>query len=273
MKIHQDFLDVDFRKDRDPAVGLPSTDSLTIFKHSRLLPKEIVEGRRILDLGSFVGATADWCLNNNCGEYVGIEISEDFYKTSIELLNKHQSGNNWKIYHQSAQEYFSQHNDRFDIIFAWGFIHHFEDHMWLMKELAKRSDHIIIMGRNPKVMWNGFAHNNPEFLRELEYNIPYTEYHHGDMTLLYKNRSSVRCTSANSSIAAVSVPMELLGFRKDLTAYEDFKKELPSFFGMWYDRVGHYVIEFFKGYKQRFSYEETHKNSNYVELNQWQKKL
>ena len=266
MTIHQDFLDVDFRKDRDPAVGLPSTDKLTMYKHHRLLPKNTVKDRRILDLGSFVGATADWCLNNGCKEYIGVEISTDFYKTSVELLDKHQPGNNWKIYNQSIQEYFSQHKDHYDIIFAWGIIHHFEDHMQLMKSLAQCGDHVIVMGRNPKVMWNKFDKDaDKKFLHDLEYNIPYTEYHNGEMTLLYKNRSSVRCTSANSSMAAVAVPMELLGFRKDITAYEDFKKEVPDFFGMWYERVGHYVIEFFKDKKIRFNYYDMHKNPDLIE--------
>jgi SAM-dependent methyltransferase len=270
MTIHQDFLDVDFRKDRDPKVGLPSTDALTLYKHQRLLPKELIQNRRVLDLGSFVGATADWCLNNGCKEYVGVEISKDFYDTSIQLLNQHQLNKPWKIYHQSLQDYFQQHNDHFDIIFAWGLIHHFEDHMWLMREIGQRGNHVIVMGRYPRVMWNSVTNlGSDSFLHDLEYNIPYTEYHNGEMTLLYKNRTSVRCTSANSSMAAVAVPMELMGFRKDTSAHEDFKQQVPDFFGMWYDRVGHYVIEFVRDKKQRYSYEEMHKDPALIDLAQW----
>jgi hypothetical protein len=270
--INQDFLDVDFRKERDSQVGLPSTDQLTMYKHQRLLPKSLIAGKKILDLGSFVGATADWCLNNGVEQYVGVEISEDFYNTSLNLLQQHQPNQRWTILHQSVQDFFSSNHEKFDIIFAWGLIHHFEDHMWLMREIASRADHVIIMGRYPKVMWTGFANlNNTALLTQLEYNIPYTEYHHGEMTLLYKNKTSVRCTSANSSMAAVAVPMQLAGFKLDISAHEDFKKQYPDFFGMWFDRVGHYVVEFVKDYKKIYSYEDMHKTPETVALNDWKK--
>jgi SAM-dependent methyltransferase len=260
--IKEDFLNADFRTKRPPKFGLASTNELTHYKHQRLLPRSIIENKNVLDLGSFIGQTADWCLQNNVKKYVGVEICDEFYNTSIDLMNKNHPDSNWEIIHKSIQDYFTEHNEKYDVIFAWGLVHHFYDHVSLIKEMAKRADHIIIMGRNPKVMWENFSGiQTPELLKKLEYDIAYQEFHNGEMTLLYKTMKSIRCTSSNSSIAALETTMALNGFICKLDAYEDFKRKYPNEFGMWFDKVGNYVIEFHNSYKVNTTdYENAHKH-------------
>jgi len=263
--INEEFLNADFRTKRPPKFGLASTNELTQYRHQRLLPKSVIEGKTILDLGSFIGQTADWCLQNNVKKYVGVEICDEFYNTSIELMNKnHSESSKWNIIHTSIQDYFSKNNDVYDIIFAWGLVHHFYDHVYLMKEMSKRANHVIVMGRNPKVMWESCVElQTPELLKKLEYDIAYQEFHNGEMTLLYKTMKSIRCTSSNSSLAALKTTMALNGFVYNLDAYEDFKLKYPNEFGMWFDKVGNYVIEFYKTNRNiNIDYENAHKNWN-----------
>jgi hypothetical protein len=102
-----------------------------------------------------------------------------------------------------------------------------------------------------------------EFLKQLEYDIPYTEYHNGEMSLMYKPGVSIQCTSANSSLAAVKTIMGLEGFDADLTAYEEFKQIQPTNFGMFkdFDHPGQFVINFYKSSSKAYhTYEEFYYN-------------
>ena len=114
--IHADFLDIDFRKQRNPKASLVSTDALTIHKHEVLLPQELIKGKRILDLGCFQGATGDWCLRNGAASYTGVEISQDFSDTARTLMTKHHPGGNWRILTQGFDQFFDADKSKFDII-------------------------------------------------------------------------------------------------------------------------------------------------------------
>ena len=247
--INQDFLKADFRVNRPLKYGMPSTDEFTIERHEILLPRSLIEGKRILDIGSFVGQTADWCLQNGAAGYVGVEIAEEFANTSIQLLNKHHHGKDWAIITASAADYFKQYTDKFDIIFAWGVIYAQPDHVSFLQNLAERGEHIIMTGRHPKVMWRDHVGEiSDEFWTKLEYEIPYQEFHNGQMSLLYTENASVRVTSCNSSIGAVRAIMATEGFTATLDRYEDFKQRFPYEFGSWreFDQVGFYILEFFR---------------------------
>ena len=247
--INQEFLDRDFRRRRPLALGIPSTDELTTTRHRLLLPKELIQGKRILDLGSFLGITADWCLNNGVASYTGVEISPEFSQSSIELLNKYHSNQPWTIINQSLEHFFAENQEQFDIIYCWGVIHNTCDHIGHMRQLAQRADHIILQDRQPKVMWREHAQElSDEFWNKLEYDIPYQEWFSGEMTALFTDMGSVQVTASNSSIAAMRLTMEVEGFRSDLTAYEKLKQLFPQDFGLPRDPklLGYYVIEFFR---------------------------
>ena len=258
--IHSDFLDIDFRKQRDPKKSLVSTDDLTIHKHEVLLPRELIQGKTILDLGCFQGATGDWCLKNSVASYTGVEISQDFSDTARHLMTKHHPGGNWRILTQGFDQFFDSNETKFDIIFAWGVLHHTLDHVWFLTELAKRADHVIIGARTPRVMWRDTT-VDPDFLKKLEYDIAYTEYHNGEMSLMYQPDFAVKCVSANSSLAAVKMIMATNGFGADLAAYEHFKQYQPTSFGTYaaWDQPGFYVVNFHRNSANKLNtYEKMH---------------
>jgi len=245
---HPEFLSKDFRFNRPINIGFPVTQDLIIQKHQLLLPPEKIKGKRVLDLGSFIGQTGDWCLSNGASEYVGIEINAELCVTANELLTKYQKDKNWKILNYGVDDYFNKFNDQFDIIFCWGVFHAHADHSTFLKNVSNRAEHIIIECRHPKIMWNGWQDNIPsEFWHELEYNIPYSEWQENKMSMLTSVNESINCTSSNSSISAMRVLMEINGFKSDLTVYEKLKTLFPDEYGMFKDhRFGRYVIEFNK---------------------------
>jgi hypothetical protein len=59
---------------------------------------------------------------------------------------------------------------------------------------------------------------------------------------------SIKCTAANSSIAALRLLMEINGFTANLDVYEQLKAKFPDNFGMFKDpkKIGRFVVEFFR---------------------------
>jgi SAM-dependent methyltransferase len=246
---HPEFLQRDFRANKPPNCGVPYSDGITVMKHELLLSSEQVAGKRILDIGSFIGQTADWCLANGAAHVTGVEISPEFCNTANELLNKYYTPDQYTVINQSLTEFFTNNRDKFDLVFCWGVIFGHHDHVWFLNELAKRADHVIVESRHPKWMWNNTqAEISDAFWNELEYNIPYTEWQTGNMTMLVAVNGSAYCTAANSSMAAIRLIMEMAGFSADLSVYEKMKAAWPDNFGMIRDpkKIGRFVIEFYR---------------------------
>ena len=248
MSFNEEFISKDFRVNRPRALSMTSTNELTINRHSLLLPESVVAGKKILDLGSFIGQTGDWCLNKGAASYTGVEINPDFYSTSVELLERYHSGQNWSVINQSLEQYFAEHTEKFDLVFCWGVMHALVDHTWALKQMAQRADRVIVQGRHPKTMWNKVADIiSNDFWHELEYNIPYQEWHNGQsQTVIYSSNSSVRVTASNTSLAAVRLIMSIEGFDINTTVYEQLKKLHPIDFGMHreVEKIGYWVADF-----------------------------
>jgi predicted nicotinamide N-methyase len=246
---HPEFLEQDFRANKPPNCGVPYNNNITVMKHELLLSPERVAGKRILDIGSFIGQTADWCLANGASHVTGVEISKEFCATATDLLGKYYDPDRYTIINQGLDDFFANNTEKFDIVFCWGVIFGHHDHVWFLNQLAQRGDHVIVESRHPKWMWNNTqAEISPEFWNDLEYNIPYTEWQTGNMTMLVAVNGSAYCTAANSSIAAIRLIMELAGFRADLSVYEKMKTAWPDNFGMIRDpkKIGRFMIEFYR---------------------------
>ena len=51
---NQEFLDVDWRKNKPERIGFIINDQKTLHKHQRLLPPELIAGKSVLDIGSYI---------------------------------------------------------------------------------------------------------------------------------------------------------------------------------------------------------------------------
>lgn len=245
-QFNEELLTSDWRKNRPEKYGLTMTDKKTIDKHERLLPPELIEGKSILDIGSYISQTGDWCLNNGAAKYTGVEVIKDFADKGLELMEKYHAGENWNVINTSIEDYFANHNEKYDIIFCWGVLFSQMDHAWFIKNLTDRADRITINGRHPKVMWNDNQHEISDTLwRKFEYDIPYQEWQVNEMTQTAEKNASVRVTSAHTSMKAVQLLMESNGFVSSTESYDYFKKVMPEDIGMFRerDKVGFFVLE------------------------------
>lgn len=245
----QEFFSEDFRTNRPFKLGLPMTDFITVQKHVQCLPPDLVKNKHILDIGSFIGQTGHWCLKHGAASYTGVEINSDFADKSRELLNKHNSGQDWTIITSSLEDYYASNDKKFDLVYSWNVLFYHYDHTWFLKQMAQRADHVIVSGRHPKILWRALGTDfTDRQWNDLEYNIPYTEWQDRIMTGVAGHNASLGNFSANSSIAAVKEIMRAEGFKADLTAYEKLKQEIPDHFGMFRDHkhLGFYVIDFQK---------------------------
>ena len=243
---NQEFLETDWRKNRPQKYGFRMTDQKTLHKHQRLLPPELVKGKSILDIGSYISQTGDWCLNHGATKYTGVEIIKDFSDRGKELMQKYHTGENWNIVNCSLEDYFNNHKEKYDIIFCLGVSFSQIDHAWFIKNLCERCDHMALNWRHPKVMWND---NNKEISDELwkklEYEIPYQEWQEDVMTQTAGKNASVFCSSVHTSIRAVQLLMKMNGFSSTTDSYEFFKTVMPEDMGMFKekDRPGFFTIE------------------------------
>ena len=127
---HPEFLDQDFRANKPPNCGVPYNNNITVMKHELLLSPSVVAGKRILDIGSFIGQTADWCLTNGAAHVTGVEISKEFCTTAKDLLGKYYTQDQYTIINQGLDEFFAHNTQQFDIVFCWGVLFCFNCGWW-----------------------------------------------------------------------------------------------------------------------------------------------
>src|SRR6056300_1333777 len=176
-KFNQEFLDVDWRKNKPERIGFIMNDQKTTAKHERLLPPELIRGKTVLDIGSYISQTGDWCLNHGAEKYTGVEMIKDFADRGQELMQKYHPGENWEIITSSIEDYFENHEEKYDVIFCWGVTLSQIDNAWFLKNLCERCDHLATNWRQPRAMWIDNHHEiSDELWRKLEYDIPYQEW-------------------------------------------------------------------------------------------------
>jgi 2-polyprenyl-3-methyl-5-hydroxy-6-metoxy-1,4-benzoquinol methylase len=96
-----------------------------------------LSGKKVLDLGCLRGNALSIYMAQRCSEYVGIDLSE----TAIETLNRKLQKNNCGNARAIAVDFYSDafREKNFDIIYAYGVVHHFPD----LEQLFARMDEVM----------------------------------------------------------------------------------------------------------------------------------
>lgn len=232
-----EFIDLDPRKNRPKENGWYSvTPEFMLTKHQTLLPAKLIEGKRVLDLGSCLGATGAWCLSNGASFYKGIEIDEKFIKNSKFCLGKYYPKNSWDITKSSIEDYFSKVQERYDILVAFGVIYGTSDPMSLLKNFANTSDTIVI----ESMQSNTILHQNilsedtkkviikdPNIVKLLD-SSSYIAV--GPRTMLTSDSKSLKFPGLNPSMGAIVYLMTQLGFICDNRPNYELRKSIPELF-------------------------------------------
>ena len=104
--------------------------------------------KKILDLGCLRGNALSIYMAQNCKEYIGIDLSD----VAIASLQKNLEKNNCKNAQALAVDFLSPefHHTNFDIIYAYGVLHHFENFDLLVSKLQEKlSPNGIIVSYDP----------------------------------------------------------------------------------------------------------------------------
>jgi SAM-dependent methyltransferase len=140
---YKEFVDADPRKDR----AMVQVNYETMTKRCEVsLPKWLIEGKSILDLGSCYGAYGQWALMNGAKNYTGVELQKQFADASIEMLSKYHT--NFGVIQEDALQFLrnsSYLNEKYDIIIAAGLIHGYTDVVELLRLMSLVSEEYIII--------------------------------------------------------------------------------------------------------------------------------
>jgi len=139
---YNDFMDVDPRKDR--ALTQVNAESMT--KRCEVtIPKWLVEGKTILDLGCCYGAYGQWALMHGAKHYTGVELQKKFVNPGRDLLNKYHDESKFSMIEQDAAEFLEQNNQKYDIIIAAGVIHGYTDVIHFLKLISEHANEYVLI--------------------------------------------------------------------------------------------------------------------------------
>lgn len=119
-------------------------------RHALLLPRQIIENRRVLDLGSCNAASGAWCLSNGASYYRGVELQEAFASNSAACLAKYYPGEKWDIRRSSIEDYLATEREMFDVVFAAGVLYGLMDHVTILNAMAGIARVLIVESMHPK---------------------------------------------------------------------------------------------------------------------------
>jgi hypothetical protein len=132
---YPEFFELDIRNKRSI---FPVTSETLTRRCESMLPKNLIENKTVLDLGSALGAMGMWSLKNEASHYCGVEIQEFYRENSKELLSKH--FNNFQILKEIEEV-----DERYDVVLAAGYVHGFLDPFSILEKICKRSKKYVIL--------------------------------------------------------------------------------------------------------------------------------
>jgi len=182
----------------------PVTKSFLELKYHALLPRELIQGKHILDLGSCTGAAGQWALYYGAESYTGVEVQEAYVAQSRQLLAHW--GSQVCIVRQDVRSFLSDaHPRQFDIVLAAGMLYHFIDTKLIIDLMCNVARDVVIIETN-----------YPPAIREgkIPRGLAVTEYMLDQEVNLAQQKASLLGVSATSSLAALDIFFKLNGYQK-----------------------------------------------------------
>lgn len=140
-----EFVDLDCRRTR---VYHPTTKETIYKKFQVQLPKELIENKTILDLGSALGAAGHYALSNGAKHYTGVEIQNYYVNHSNLLLKQYWDDSKFIIIQQEIEEFLNEkisQNIKYDYVLAAGIIYCFLDIVSVLNKLCKITKEAIVI--------------------------------------------------------------------------------------------------------------------------------
>lgn len=198
---HPAFYEEDNRRHRS---FNPTSKAFLEAKFGVLLPKSLVEGRTVLDLGSCNGAAGQWVLFNEAKSYTGIEVQQNYVEQSRQLLS------HWTehaaVIQQDVSSYLAQLEDgAFDLVLMAGMLYHFIDTKNIIDHACRvASEQVVVETAYPLGIRSG----------KLPLDATVTEYVTDQEVNLDRGNQSMFGVSATTSMSALDILFRLNGYAK-----------------------------------------------------------
>jgi 2-polyprenyl-3-methyl-5-hydroxy-6-metoxy-1,4-benzoquinol methylase len=144
-EIATEFIDLDCRQTR---VYHPTTVE-TVYKKCQVqLPKNLIEDKTILDLGSALGAAGHYALTNGAKHYTGVELQNYYVDHSNILLKKYWDSDKFVIVQQEIEDFLDEkiaQNKKYDYVLAAGVIYCFLNMVSILDKLCKITREAIVI--------------------------------------------------------------------------------------------------------------------------------
>lgn len=139
---YEEFVERDNRQQRPHT---PVTAETLTRKHEAMVPKQLVEGKTILDLGSCIGASGHWVLSNGAVSYTGVEFQKEYVDLSNELLSKYWSKEQFKIIHADLEKFLIETIEKYDVVLVCGILYGFLNTHGILKSISNIANYCIVV--------------------------------------------------------------------------------------------------------------------------------
>jgi SAM-dependent methyltransferase len=136
------YIEIDLRKNR--ATATVTEESLTK-RFEVFLPKWLIKGQRVLDLGSALGAAGHWCLTHGASHYTGVEIQKSFCEKSQNLLSQDWNKSQFDIIESSLDDFIQRTQEQWDVVIAAGILHGFFNPYSAIEKISKLCKNYLVV--------------------------------------------------------------------------------------------------------------------------------
>ena len=257
---YPEFVDADPRHYRPSELGYSVSAEMMQSRHEGFFNKLSLTGKRVLDLGSCLGYTGAWVLDQGASFYQGVEFDTEFVNLSQTNLKKYFQTDLWAIAHTTIEDFLNTNTEKFDVVIASGVIYSFVDPIAFLNDISKLGDIIVIESVHP---WN---RSSPKY--EVSVPIDVTEKFRQSAhwesfienepfitlgarrMILGPNAKSIEYIGSHVSIGYLKKYMDLIGFTYDASVYTELKKTIPQV----YDCRNRFATRFFRNGSPMKSY-------------------
>lgn len=103
----------------------------------RLLGGDLLNGKRVLDIGCGSGIHSIAALKLGAREVVAVDIDPQSVSTSNKLLQHHAAGSNFRVFEKSVFDLYPEDLGFFDLVYSWGVLHHTGDMYRAIRRAAR----------------------------------------------------------------------------------------------------------------------------------------
>jgi SAM-dependent methyltransferase len=136
------FIDTDVRQHRQIGYGV-NCDFMSA-RYEILLPKELVQGKTVLDLGCCVGSAGAWVLEHGATSYTGVEVQSTMSDLAAQNLAQCYPDRDWTLVETSFEHFFQNNTTKYDIVIVLGVVYSSVEYQIFLKNIVDIcKEHIV----------------------------------------------------------------------------------------------------------------------------------